>query len=270
MATPRLFLDTNVCEKLSSPAHGFDSQGIVQRLADKFSIVVSPRSLFELLQGVVGGTTDEHLRSDQTKLLTLLGHQRPTFLELPGHFALRTVLGVISSVPCMTPTDFVQIVTTVGAARSLRELFDGKVRIPGDSTATYGLDRNIVAAEKEEDSKTHREWLSFAKERTDNFGTPEAWAYLVGVAHGVRLTDMQNMYFAKCLSAAFEYERTNFNIAANNPNLNIGKRDSDWGDFQQLFYLCDPSLHLLTDDEGIRTKCKASEQSKRIILLKEA
>jgi hypothetical protein len=77
------------------------------------------------------------------------------------------------------------------------------------------------------------------------------------------------MYFAKRMSAAFEYERTNFNIAANNPNLNIGKRDSDWGDFQQLFYLCDPTLHMLTDDEDIRTKCKASEQSRRIILLKE-
>ena len=80
---------------------------------------------------------------------------------------------------------------------------------------------------------------------------------------------MQNMHLAKCLSAAFEYERTKFNLAANNSKLNVGKWDSDWGDFQQLFYLCDPSLHFLTDDEGIRTRCKGSEQSKRIILLKE-
>lgn len=262
-------MDTNVCEKLSSSAHGFDSQKIVRRLADEFSIVVSPRSLFELLQGVVGATTDEHLRSDQTKLLMLLGDGPPTFLEFPGHFALRTVLGVIPSVPCMTPGDFGQIATTVRAARSLQELFDGNVRISGDGTATYGLDRRIVAAEREEDRKAHRQWLNFAKERTDKFGTPEAWAYLVGVGHGVRLTDMQNMYFAKRLSAAYEYERTNFNVAAANPHLNVGKRDSDWGDFQQLFYLCDSSLHLLTDDEGIRNKCEASEQSKRIILLKE-
>lgn len=269
MDKPRLVLDTNVCTKLSSSAFGYDAPAIKRRLSDRYDIVVSPRSLFEILQGTINATKEEHLQSDKDKLFTLIGPNRPTFLEFPGHFALRTVLGVVPPVQALGPENFAQLVCIVIAAKNLPDLFKSMVELPFDETSRYGLDRSIVEGERADDQAVHRQWLGFAKTRPESFGTPEAWAYLIGSAHGVTLSHIQNKYLAERLGAAYEYEKANFDVARDNPNLNVAKRDSDWGDFQQLFYLSDPLVYLLTEDERIRTTCRASEQSKRIVLLKE-
>jgi hypothetical protein len=267
---PKLVLDTNICSKLCSSEYGYDAPAIKRRLGEQYDIVVSPRSLFEILQGTINAKKEEHLQSDKDKLFTLIGPKRPTFLEFPGHFALQTVLGVVPTVQALETETFARLVCIVIAAKNLHDLLESWVELPFDKTSRYGLDRSIVEGERADDQAAHRQWLGFAKTRPESFGTPEAWAYLIGTAHGVTLDHMQNTHLAKRLSAAYEYEKANFNVARDNPNLNIAKRDSDWGDFQQLFYLSDPLVHLLTEDERIRTTCQASEQSRRILLLKEA
>jgi len=266
---PKLVLDTNICSKLCSSTFGYDAPAIKRRLAEQYDIVVSPRSLFEILQGTINAKREEHLQSDKDKLFTLIGPHRPTFLEFPGHFALRTVLGVVPTVQALGTETFAQLVCIVIAAKNLHDLFGSWVELPFDKAGRYGLERRIVEGERADDQAAHRQWLDLAKTLPEGFGTPEAWAYLIGRAHDVHLDHMQTMHLAKRLSAAYEYQKAKFNVARDNPNLNLAKRDGDWGDFQQLFYLSDPQVHLLTDDEGIRKTCLASEDSKRIILLKE-
>src|SRR5216683_5974704 len=50
--------------------------------------------------------------------------------------------------------------------------------------------------------------------------------------------------------AAYEYQRATFETAAANPQYNVTKHDGDWIDNQHLFYLCDPGIFVLTDEEG--------------------
>jgi hypothetical protein len=271
MSRPKILLDTNVSAKLLSSSHGFDVERIKQRIANEFDVVVSPRSLLELLRGIVDSKTDEHLQIGQRRLQILTGDQAPCVLPFGGHFALRLVLGVEPVVPIevLEPTNFLEWITVVLAARSLSDLLNGYVRLPNDPSYSYGLSRQIVIEQTDGDNEIQRNWLNFAKSGSDEYGTSVGWAYLIGVAHGVRLKDMQNMYLAERLSAAYEHQKTCFSKAASNPSFNPIKHDSDFGDFSQLFYLCDPLLHLLTDDAGMKKNCEASDQSKRILLLKE-
>ena len=44
---------------------------------------------------------------------------------------------------------------------------------------------------------------------------------------------------------------------------------TDWGDATQLFYLCDPQMHILTMDENCRNHTAGSSQSGRILLWRE-
>jgi hypothetical protein len=55
MPKPKLMFETNVGEKLSSSAHGFDLERIVPKIHKTYRIVVSPPSLIELMNGVIGG-----------------------------------------------------------------------------------------------------------------------------------------------------------------------------------------------------------------------
>jgi hypothetical protein len=271
MSRPKILLDTNVSAKLLSSSHGFDVERIKQRIANEFDVVVSPRSLLELLRGLADSKTDEHLQIGQRRLRILVGDQAPCVLPFGGHFALRSVLGVepVVHIEVLEPADFYQWITVVLAARSLSDLLNGLVRLPNDRSYSYGLNRQILIDQMDGDIEIQRNWLNFAKSGSDEYGTSVAWAYLVGVAHGVRLKDMQNMYLAERLSAAYEHQKTCFLKAASNPAFNPTKHDGDFGDFSQLFYLCDPLLHVLTDDAGMKKNCEASDQSKRILLLKE-
>ncbi len=155
----------------------------------------------------------------------LIGNGKAEVLEIPGHFALRTVLGVVPPLELTTRKDLVLLVASLLAAKSLAELFGGYVRIPRFPNETFGFDPSLLQEENKRDSEAHRAWLSYAKEG-DAFGTPIAWAYLLGRGFGVGLNVLQAMFLAERLSAAYEYEKTLFTTARNR-HFNVAKHDVD-------------------------------------------
>ncbi len=269
MPKPQLMLDTNVADKLSSDAHGFDSKRIKGAIAEHFRLVVSPETLIELLNGVIGGTTDAHLHADQRRLRVLVGKRPPDILPFPGDFALRTVLGIRSDVPKFNSADFRLWVKAILSANSQYELVNGYVRIPNRGGGTFGLDKLAITDQRKEGVSNHREWLRLAMSGTCAFPPRDEWAKKIGAGLEVDLDVSQSVLLGERLSAAFEYQRNSFLTAAENPQYNVTKHDGDWVDNQQLFYLCDPALSLLTDDENIRDKCSGSAQCSRVLLLKE-
>jgi hypothetical protein len=263
-------LDTNVAEKLSFARYGFDIERIKATIKRDFRVVVSPQTLIELMNGVIGGKTDDHLSADQLRLCTLVGGAcTPDILRFPGDFSLRTVLGLQSGVPKFNPADFRLWVRTILLAHSQYELLNGYVRIPHKGGRTFGLDKSAIANQQDEGKRTHQEWLQLAMSRTCSFPSRDEWAKRIGIGLEVDLTEAQYAKLGKQLNAAYEYQRGTFETAAANPQYNVTKHDGDWIDNQQLFYLSDPNIFVLTDEEGIRSKCSNSDQSSRILLLKE-
>jgi hypothetical protein len=266
---PKLLLDTNVGQKLSSAKSTFDIQGIKRKIAHEYRLVVSPETIIEILCGVIGATSDDHLRADQSKLRILVGRGIPDILYFPMDFSLRTVLGVHSTVPSFNPNHFREWVRTVLAATGLAELMNGDVRLRNRGNKTFGLNKTEIANQQELGKIAHREWLQRAVKGSTIFPSREVWAKFVGAHLKVELTDEQSMILGKRLSAAYEYQKITFETAADNPTYNVTKHDGDWVDNQQLYYLCDPTLYFLTEETEIRSKCRKSDQCDRILLLKQ-
>ena len=84
---------------------------------------------------------------------------------------------------------------------------------------------------------------------------------------GCALTEDQARQLGAALEAAYVYDQALVQLMKG--GYNAEKNRNDWIDSQQLFYLCDPRVHLITDDSKIRDRCKTSDQSERVILVSE-
>jgi hypothetical protein len=186
-------LDTNVADKLSFDRYEFDIDRIKNDIRRCYRIVVSPQSVIELLNGVIGGKTDAHLQADQRRFRTLLGgNPAPETLRFPIDFSLRNVLGIESRVPNFNPADFRLWVKVVLAATSRYELDNGHVRIPNRGGQTFGLDPSVIADQQNEGKTNHRERLQLAMSRTCSFPSREEWARIIGTSLEVDLTREQS------------------------------------------------------------------------------
>ncbi len=269
MPKPKLMMDTNAAQKLTFDTRTYDIHRIQATLRKSYRIVVSPETLIEILNGVIGAKTDEHLAKDQRKLRTATGNETtPTVLRFPGDFALRTVLGIQSSLPAFNPNHFRLWIKAVLHAGSRYELEQRHVRIP-NRRATYGLDPKAIAIQQNEGKANHREWLQLAIDGTKTFPDRDEWARRIGIGLEINLTPPQSQELGNRLSAAYAFQSHTFRTAMAGPSYNVTKHDGDWIDNQQLFYLCDSNLYVLTEEESIRDKCSTSKQSERILLLTE-
>lgn len=116
---------------------------------------------------------------------------------------------------------------------------------------------------------SYLETLTKAATGTYQYPPPERWAKNLAATLGHDLTLDQANTFASDLSASYEYRKSLFEMVNGNRNYNPDKRKGDWVDGQQLMYLADPSMHMLTDESAIRQRCERSPQSERIFLLPE-
>jgi hypothetical protein len=55
-----------------------------------------------------------------------------------------------------------------------------------------------------------------------------------------------------------------------NPSYSPSKEKSAWVDYQQLFYLADPAMHVLYDDNDFMQRSGGSSQKSRLLKLPDA
>ena len=132
------------------------------------------------------------------------------------------------------------------------------------------MDVHAIEAERLKAISGHQEWLKIIVESKLNFPAPEVWAKSVVKDMAVDLSDSQAVLLGNRLGAAYEYQKESFGRAtASRKQFNVTKHDGDWHDNQLLYYLCDPTIHILTDDVELKQKCGSSDQRDRVLLLKE-
>jgi hypothetical protein len=267
MATkPKMIFDTNVCGKLSlSPYLPYLAE-IQSRLARRFTLWASPNTFMELLDSIKGGTGAQ-FEIDKERLRVMAGQGQLRFLEMPITFALKTVLGVKAPLVNLAPADLKDAFKIVIRAKTRDDLFTGQVRKTGSSGRRYGIDPDLVSGPQAIGEAQHVASLQQLKEGKALFPPPERWAADMAKDVGCVLTTKQSQKLAASLEAAHTYESQLYSLMK--AGYNAQKNANDWIDSQQLFYLCDSDLYLVTDDKKLRDRCTASDQSKRIILLKE-
>lgn len=257
-----MFLDTNTCERMASPK----TRSVISK---RFSIVVSPLSLMELIDGIRGGTSEDHFRADQKKMAALTGTdpKRRRFLRWPVAFVLQTVLARNHNLPIEQPLALRKIATCVLRAHSKSHLDAGTVRLSVGNG--WGINLDNVQERQDLGKSIHREWLREAK-TGKRFPGPEQWALRFGNSFlQAEISSSEALKLAERLSAAREYQKELFVTVSQNPNYDINAHDSDWVDGQQLMYLCDPAMHMLTLDNKLIERVRASPQCNRIHHLSE-
>lgn len=265
---PKLILDTNVPGKLVTPAYSEGLAAIKRCLSREFRLVVSPQSLIELLKAIKGGD-GSHFSSDQERLRLLAGPGKPEFLPFSVAFALRKMLGLESiQLQFFGPSDFNLWFRLVIRAKDRDALVSGDVRLPFDSRRKrQGFNLDLLIQKQEEGIAHHRAEIEKAKEGKATIPGPDMWAAGLAAQLGHTLTGSQARLLAGGLDAAYRYASDLCSIVAGG-QYNFEKHRGDWIDWQQLFYLCDPDVHLLTDDGGLRTRVEGSRQSSRILDLR--
>jgi hypothetical protein len=264
VGNPKLILDTNLPSKLNSPAYRDDAERIMSAITSRYKIVTSPQTFYELLDTLQGGD-GTHFESDKSLFRLMVGPGSVSFLRLPGAFALHKLLRLDAPVTKFGPADFRKCLRVVLHAKSREDLFEGNVRTPGAARRRLaGFQPEVVRREHIDGQRQHREYLEAVRDGRAVLQQQGQWGGDYAAMLGRRITGEQALRFAVGLDAVYTYTRTLCDLVVTSP-YNFDKHRGDWIDLQQLHYLCDPDICLLTDDGDLRKRVERSSQGAQVL-----
>jgi hypothetical protein len=132
----------------------------------------------------------------------------------------------------------------------------------------FGLAMDRTEAEVVKGREAHRDRLEGVRRDGLEPPTHEAWAAAQLEALDVDATPENAARVVAVTGAAYHYDRV-LRTLARTANYDFGRHGTDWMDVQQLLYLADPSVHLMTNDGELRRRTIGSGQENRIILWSE-
>jgi hypothetical protein len=272
MRTSKLVLDTNVCGKLLTSAYRADIEKIQDRINRNFRVVVSSQTFLELLDGIKGGD-GRHFEADKAKLRLMAGNGKPNFLRFPGVFALSKAIGIVArenpSVSHLGPTHFANWLRVVLRAKTRQALVSDGVRLPDDrKRGLWTFDPTTITRQQQEGKSQHLKLMEKVRDHISILPPPDVWAAGIARTLGQKIDQQEATILADRLDAAYHYDRA-LCTTVTSGSYNFQKHDGDWMDWQQLFYLSDPDIVLLTDDGHLRGRVGNSKQKNRVLDLRE-
>ena len=210
-----------------------------------------------------------HFEADKQRIRLMMGTREQKFLLFPGAFVLKKVLGLKSAVTRFGLGDFKKWVKVVLHAKSRIQLFEGEVKLPFDPRRkTWGFKPDIIREQQRAGKDQNRLLLEKVRDHKATFPKPEIWAAGIANRLGHKVDQEQAIKLADALDAAYQHDSALCSIVSNGP-YNFEEHEGDWIDNQQLFYLCYPRMHLLTDDGPLKAKLRKSSQRDRVLGLRD-
>jgi hypothetical protein len=253
----KLFVESSVACKVGTRSLSqSDWTAVVQHLASNFEFVVSPLSFVEVLNSLARGSEQYVLPNrKRVEALSPIDPLNPTFLEMPGQFILREVLGCPRVADTYQPGELAEAMVIVlrlnKVTQELRDWLADIRRNHQSGTASY--------------VSTHDEMRKVGQVVPDRELWLRAKTRQLGILH---LSDEEIQKLGVALDAAYQYAAW-IRRELKNPHYQPSKRASAWVDYQQLFYLCDPTMHILYTD-GDFTQCTGgSAQQSRLLKLSD-
>ena len=255
MSRNKLIVESSVACKVGTRSLPLlDWAAVVQHLAPQFDFVVSPLSFLEVLNSLACG--DEKYLIPNLKRLEALSPTAPlspVFLEMPGQFILREVLKCGPMLQTYQPEEMAEAMVTVlrhkSVSTELREWL-AEIKSNHQSGTTNYVDSHDEMRKVGQVVPNRGLWVR-AKLRH------------LGV---LQLSEEEVQKLSVGLDAAYEYAAWLRN-ELKNPSYSPSKEKSAWVDYQQLFYLCDPAIHVLYVDSDFTQRSGESSQKSRLIKL---
>lgn len=239
-----LYFDANVFHYLRDALAGRELPDDVRT-----KIVVSPVSALEVLSQLTVQDAEQVLASIHSMRTWL--PERADILDWPDTFIAWVVFG-----DRLDDGFFERIreaLDTCLQAESAEQLQEPAVAL-----------RDLLGRAKKRQAEVSQQF--FEEYRKKPVGLPELQtAFTQGIAArvGARPGQRPQNEVVGALSAYFEYQNRILQKAAGNKNYNFLKHQNDALDAEQLVYLANPNLHLLTCDRGFHS-VQESEQRRRI------
>lgn len=258
MRRNKLFVESSVACKVGTRSLPLsDWTAIVQHLAPLFDFMVSPLSFLEVLNSLARGN-EQYIIPNLKRLeaLSPIYPLEPAFLEMPGQFILREVLGcgpvlVNTYQPWQMAEAMVSVLRHSSVSIELRDWL-AEIRTNHQSGT-----ENYVS--------THDEMRQVGQVVPDR----ELWLRAKTRHLGIlRLSDEEIQKLGVALDAAYQYAAW-IRRELKNPHYQPSKRASAWVDYQQLFYLCDPTIHMLYVDNDFTERTGGSSQQSRLLKLSD-
>lgn len=242
---------------------------ICGRLKQTCRHAISFNTLAELLDGIAGGDTT-HFEENLERIRALYVSRNSEFFPLVGDFVRRQLFGLPFRRDDFAPEKLRRWVEVVRKANNKTELDSGLVdlRRSGHSNRNYGFDFALLKRQMNEGRDLHSKALEELRQGQLLRSGRTRWAASVLRLMEVAADPVNQSKLLDSLDAAWNYDEFLYNLAQKQV-YDFAKHDSDWIDFQQLFYLADPHVVLITMDTNIKFRTKASIQSDRILSLDE-
>jgi len=266
MIRPKLFLDTNVCIDVASgricPA---EWRRVQKYINAHYRYYISWITWKELLTKLSRGS-DDYFQRNKEPLRVLYGPAKRHFLPYPFVFAIRTTLGI-------------KVARNYNSNLTEEEVLEAVLKATIDAPNKTALRNGIRSRSQRkftrfdlDDFDTHEnapqkesaELLQGIREGT--IDKPERRKWAAWILHPWGLTPYTDKCekLADALDAAYRFTLS-LSKLARDKGYDFNTHASNWGDTLQLFYLCDESMHFLTQDADFRNRTTNSPQSCRIL-----
>jgi hypothetical protein len=231
----------------------FENSSLPADLANR--ILISPLSAFEVLAQLAGDDGDVVLQQIHA-IHNWTNPQHSGLLPWPDDMLFQLW--------------FHKLPADDGFTKKMQDSFN--VCLSTESVATLKAEaeqhKQVMDNFKENTAQHFKDMLTEArKEKKKHFDMTEAW--FRGIANRIHAAPKSRKMseIVSALSAYHEFEESKLQMALTTPQYNpLSKTNrNDIFDAEQLVYLGDKSLCLLTCDKGFRKRVKKSEQARRLI-----
>jgi predicted nucleic acid-binding protein len=268
MVRPKIFLDTNICINV---ANGEIEPGewrkVWEHIREQFQYCISFVTLKELLGKLARGS-DQHFERNKRPLHVLYGSGRRRFLPYPSVFALREVLGLMDvarkNSSDLSEEQWMEAILKAVLQAPSRARIDAEVPV-SSTKRVQSFDLEHFDKHENRAQRQHSELLQGIREGKIDMPVPKIWAAWILRQHNLVPYTDECKKLVSSLDAAFRFS-CSLGRATKDKGYNFHRHASNWGDTTQLFYLCDPSMHVITSDADFSNRTKGSPQRSRILL----
>ena len=261
----KIVLDTQIVSDVCAGAIcAADWNAVLGYISTKCRYEISANTLYELLAAIATGDAN-HFHTNQRRIRVLYQPAGREFLPTVGDFVRSKVFGLPARRPDFRPHKLQRWADVVLAATSKSSLHRGVVlHRAGQSRKTYGFDLQLLAKQIEDGKKSHARRLEELRQGNLSPSTTDTWTRAVLRLMDVPATAANQTKLLTALDAACHYDVSLYGMAKNR-NYDFSRHDSDWIDSQQLYYLADSSVRIVTRDANIRFLTMSSTQRDRIL-----
>jgi len=257
-----------VCNHVASGQIPDADWRIIRRYVKQhYKYAISPLTMIELLRRLEKGS-DTYFERNRKALQVLYEIAPRTILRFPGEFLLNRALSATRNNPKFQPRLFDLWMRVALKAKNKQELKAGTISLGGLKAIVYELDLSSIDKQHSEGIAAHVKQLNDVRTQKRSVASRLQFAAGIFSSLGRPLKTTERQRALDALDASYSFDSWLCSMAKNQ-SYDFAKHHSDWVDLQQLQYLCDSNVHVLTDDKDLKRETASSKQADQVVTVKD-